>query len=295
MSNVECTQLYERIIEDVIQESRQDFDDSGIDEQTLMDLRNTWRAKLSKSGVGKFTWDQQREEEEVQEKAAEAAASAASAAAATATTATTANSGVGITQGGVNIGAVGGTTGTAYTGMTTSTFSGGATTGTSTGYMNSAEFGETGLALPKSEPSTANIILPGGGSAQDSLGGPLGELEGRGPKLEQSDGAADGSDGLDGTNGTSGTDQSSGSDDSDLGSDLGIDSDEINSDLDDPEDEDDINSDEDNDDPEANIMLCLYDRVQRVRNRWKCNLKDGIANIDGRDYAFQKATGDSEW
>ncbi|ODV84833.1 hypothetical protein CANARDRAFT_28969 [[Candida] arabinofermentans NRRL YB-2248] len=81
---------------------------------------------------------------------------------------------------------------------------------------------------------------------------------------------------------------------SDLGSDLGVDSDEINSDLDDPED-DEINSDDENEDPEFNIMLCLYDRVQRVKNKWKCNLKDGIANIEGKDYAFQKATGDSEW
>lgn len=89
-----------------------------------------------------------------------------------------------------------------------------------------------------------------------------------------------------------GANDSSSDSGSDLGSDLGIGSDEINSDLDDP-DEDDLSSDEDNDN--GNIMLCLYDRVQRVRNRWKCSLKDGIANIDGKDYAFQKATGDSEW
>lgn len=93
-------------------------------------------------------------------------------------------------------------------------------------------------------------------------------------------------------------------DDDDLGSDLGADSDAINSDLDDSDDEDDEDADGDGDDPdgdgagndiEQNIMLCLYDRVQRVRNRWKCSLKDGLMNINGKDYVFQKATGDSEW
>ena len=93
--------------------------------------------------------------------------------------------------------------------------------------------------------------------------------------------------------------------DDDLGSDLGADSDAINSDLDDSDDEDDDSNGEEDDedgenggangDIEQNIMLCLYDRVQRVRNRWKCSLKDGLMNINGKDYVFQKATGDSEW
>lgn len=73
-----------------------------------------------------------------------------------------------------------------------------------------------------------------------------------------------------------------------------LDSDDINSDLDDS-DEEDLGSDEEGDDAEGMIILCLYEKVLRVKNKWKCNLKDGIANINGKDYAFAKGTGESEW
>jgi transcription initiation factor TFIIA large subunit len=32
-----------------------------------------------------------------------------------------------------------------------------------------------------------------------------------------------------------------------------------------------------------------------VKNKRKCNLKDGIMNLNGRDYLFHKATGEFEW
>lgn len=69
---------------------------------------------------------------------------------------------------------------------------------------------------------------------------------------------------------------------------------EINSDLDDS-DEDDDDDDDDDELENGMIMLCLYDKVQRVKNKWKYVLKDGIANINGKDYLFSKATGESEW
>lgn len=70
------------------------------------------------------------------------------------------------------------------------------------------------------------------------------------------------------------------------------DDDEIGSDLDDSDDEDlDGGVDGDNDD----MVLCLYDKVQRVKNKWKCVLKDGVASIDGRDYLFAKCNGEFEW
>ncbi|KAK0383998.1 hypothetical protein NLU13_8087 [Sarocladium strictum] len=71
------------------------------------------------------------------------------------------------------------------------------------------------------------------------------------------------------------------------------DEDAINSDLDDPED--------DEGDPEADdeglghIMLCMYDKVQRVKNKWKCILKDGVLTVNGKEYVFHKATGEYEW
>jgi len=69
------------------------------------------------------------------------------------------------------------------------------------------------------------------------------------------------------------------------------DEDAINSDLDDPEDELDKTGDEDIGD----IMLCTYDKVQRVKNKWKCTLKDGVLSSGGKDYLFLKATGEFEW
>jgi len=58
------------------------------------------------------------------------------------------------------------------------------------------------------------------------------------------------------------------------------DEDAINSDLDD--DEDDVaNADEDDDDIDS--MLCTYDKVQRVKNKWKCILKDGVLSANGKE------------
>lgn len=49
-----------------------------------------------------------------------------------------------------------------------------------------------------------------------------------------------------------------------------VDEDAINSDLDDPED--DQEDDDDDDDSMGHIMLCMYDKVQRVKNKWWVHL-----------------------
>ncbi|KAB5578588.1 transcription factor IIA, alpha/beta subunit [Coniochaeta sp. 2T2.1] len=72
-----------------------------------------------------------------------------------------------------------------------------------------------------------------------------------------------------------------------------IDEDAINSDLDDPDD--DQEEDDDDDDSMGHIMLCMYDKVQRVKNKWKCTLKDGVLTVNGKEYVFHKATGEYEW
>lgn len=60
------------------------------------------------------------------------------------------------------------------------------------------------------------------------------------------------------------------------------DEDAINSDLDDPDDL--IAEDAEADESEGQVMLCTYDKVQRVKNKWKCTLKDGILTTGGREY-----------
>jgi transcription initiation factor TFIIA large subunit len=58
--------------------------------------------------------------------------------------------------------------------------------------------------------------------------------------------------------------------------------DAINSDLDDPED--DLNDGDNSDDEMVDYMLCTYDKVQRVKNKWKCTLKDGILTTNKKEY-----------
>ncbi|XP_020799832.1 transcription initiation factor IIA subunit 1 isoform X1 [Drosophila serrata] len=44
-----------------------------------------------------------------------------------------------------------------------------------------------------------------------------------------------------------------------------------------------------------NVIVCQYDKITRSRNKWKFYLKDGIMNMRGKDYVFQKSNGDAEW
>ncbi|OUM55429.1 hypothetical protein BVG19_g4966 [[Candida] boidinii] len=301
MSNIEVAQLYEKIIEDVIQESRQDFEDSGIDEQTLQDLRNLWRQKLSQTSVAAFTWDTNDDDDDD----SSSSKATSSATAATSNTDTSAPSVSSIS------------TGLQVPSSSSNTVAGA-----------KSEPSELAVPKPKAEDdASSSIVLPGGARIGQSDGGNNDIIEfeismsdlkknkklmkkfknlknsNLNKKINQSDGPSDFLDDDDiddddddddevDMNGNNNSNAQEDEDEDD--DDLGMDSDEINSDLDDPED-DEIGSDEDGDDPEVNIMLCLYDRVQRVKNKWKCNLKDGIANIEGKDYAFQKANGESEW
>lgn len=73
-----------------------------------------------------------------------------------------------------------------------------------------------------------------------------------------------------------------------------LDSEAINSDLDDSDTE---NEDDDEEGPagDSDIVFCTYDKVARVKNKWKCTLKDGMIHVNGKDYLFAKCTGEFEW
>ncbi|KAI7537407.1 hypothetical protein KC316_g15940 [Hortaea werneckii] len=68
----------------------------------------------------------------------------------------------------------------------------------------------------------------------------------------------------------------------------------INSDLDDS-DEDPINAADDDDEEHGDTILCTYDKVQRVKNKWKCTLKDGVMSVGGKEWVFHKGMGEYEW
>lgn len=109
---------------------------------------------------------------------------------------------------------------------------------------------------------------------------------------------------LDGSNGTSDEDNDDDESDGDFADnddDVDVSDEEDRADT--PrEEEDPLNSGDDVSNDESsemfetdNVVVCQYDKITRNRNKWKFHLKDGIMNINGRDYVFQKAVGDAEW
>jgi len=76
--------------------------------------------------------------------------------------------------------------------------------------------------------------------------------------------------------------------------DLGA-SEEINSDLDDSDSDGEAAEEAETGGPEQDIVFCTYDKVARVKNKWKCVLKDGMVHVNGKDYLFAKCTGEFEW
>lgn len=273
MSNYEATKLYESVIEEVILDSRQDFEDSGIDESTLQELRKIWCQKLSQSGVARFSWDEeaQREEEELARQRQLAQEHQLH---------------------GLDVpGPALGDPGTELQlpdlhDELSYTLNGG------TAVINNDGNDLSGLQIPGMGANASSVhqqIEDDGGLMLPRIGQSDGTIEFTmySDKAEQlmqkirarenkhrNGGQVDGADDFDDENTYN-------------------DSDDINSDLD-----DDVESDKEDDEDgqdEGQIMLCLYDKVQRVKNKWKSTLKEGVANINGRDYVFQKANGESEW
>lgn len=120
----------------------------------------------------------------------------------------------------------------------------------------------------------------------------------------QLDGACDTSD-SDDEDGDEGNDPEDDDEDPDM-DDRDDDEDELDDEEDDVDgegrEEEPLNSEDDVSDHEPvdlneteNVMVCQFDKITRIRNKWKFHLKDGIMNVDGKDYIFQKANGDAEW
>ncbi|SCW03445.1 LAFE_0G10572g1_1 [Lachancea fermentati] len=217
MSNLESARVYEIVVENVINEVREDFESAGIDEQTLQDLKAVWQSKLSDSRVAKFMWDPEEE---------------------SAVQAQMRNSAIGHD------------------------------------IMDSQ-----GLSLPSLSPADGKSEL---GQHQSPMTQKKYEEH---PKQEIELSMDD----PDGQIAEQLKLQAKQAKKSAL-----LETDEINSDLDDSED-DYLNSSGEDEGQDENIVLCLYEKVLRVKNKWKCNLKDGLATINHKDYAFQRAQGETEW
>lgn len=72
---------------------------------------------------------------------------------------------------------------------------------------------------------------------------------------------------------------------------------ESSSSLSDSDDDDDLEGVivRDEDPKTDNLVLATYEKVSRVKNRWKCVLKDCILNLNGRDFLASKATGEFDF
>ncbi|PQE08557.1 hypothetical protein CJF30_00005408 [Rutstroemia sp. NJR-2017a BBW] len=57
MSNTQVGNVYQQIIADVVDSSRVDFEEGGVDESVLEELRKGWQQKLSQLQVATFPWD----------------------------------------------------------------------------------------------------------------------------------------------------------------------------------------------------------------------------------------------
>ncbi|ESO08608.1 hypothetical protein HELRODRAFT_185403 [Helobdella robusta] len=44
-----------------------------------------------------------------------------------------------------------------------------------------------------------------------------------------------------------------------------------------------------------NVVVCQFDKINRSKAKWKFHLKDGIMNLKGKDFVFQKAVGEAEF
>ncbi|XP_030756368.1 transcription initiation factor IIA subunit 1-like [Sitophilus oryzae] len=111
------------------------------------------------------------------------------------------------------------------------------------------------------------------------------------PKIFQSDGARDSSDDED-------LDDEEDEDDND--NDI---LDDIEEEAQEAAEDEPLNSEDDVSDADGteesfntdNVIVCQFDKITRAKNRWKFHLNDGIMNLNGEDYVFQKANGEAEW
>ena len=312
MSNREASRVYELIVESVINEVREDFENAGIDEQTLQDLKRNWQLRLSESKVSSFSWDEYLIDNNQN----------------------TNNNTMGLGMGDNNTNDVLNDGNNDIYGQDLNEFT--------VKQENSNDLHTNlsqGLVLPGFDPNaiptlqTTSTVSDNNNNNGNGNQLPLvKEEEGldKQSKLpdtssEQNTTEANTSNG----NGNSGnikiedTQISTNLENAPLVATNGrieltledpngtveeqlklqekkakrsalLDTDEVGSELDDSDD-DYLISEGDDDGPDENLVLCLYDKVTRTKARWKCSLKDGIATINHRDYTFQKAQVEAEW
>ncbi|CAO1626556.1 unnamed protein product [Parajaminaea phylloscopi] len=232
MSNKVVSGTYRSIIDDVIANVRQDFEEMGIEKEVLEELQRSWEARLVATGVTDFEGapvvTRPSRKSEVKKENADDSKDAK------------------------------------------------AKNGDAAGGGDAAAVGAA-AAASSSSPSASNKAAKTAEGGDATAGR---EEEANGHAAADTDADADGEESAAKAGEKRKQPESN--------------SDEIGSDLDDSDDED-GDGDGAGEGLDGDTVLCLYEKVQRVRNRWKCVLKDGVANIDGRDYLFARCNTEFEW
>lgn len=259
--------LYKSVIDDVVNSVREAFADEGIDEQVLLDLKATWEKRLSESkAITEASASQLPYGASGPANASSSGSqisnnnNASSSVISAPSNIVAANS---LAMSTVNAARVATIAGPML--PTTIVAPGGAITGTPV----------STIQPPQSSASTSQPQTSGNFIVQ--LDGPV----------DTDDEDDDDDDDIPNDDDHDDNDDDGGGDDE--GENLGEDEDPLNS-------EDDVSDGEPNELFETdNVVVCQYDKITRTRNKWKFHLKDGIMNLQGRDYVFQKAVGDAEW
>lgn len=259
MSNLEASRVYEIIVENVVNEVREDFENAGIDEQTLQDLKRVWQLKLSETQVASFSWDPQENaqhsvdsivngnglgNDDVKNFAVPSEYSLN-------------NESQGLVLPGFPTDDSKIDTGSTETqngkGIEDKLGTNGPGDASDTGNVDDALKRESEPKIEHSQEIELTLSYP------DSQAADLLKQEAKKAKRSAL-----------------------------------LDTDEVGSELDDSDDDYLISEGED-DGPDENLMLCLYDKVTRTKARWKCSLKDGVATVNRKDYTFQKSQVEAEW
>lgn len=263
MSNPEAGRVYEIILESVVNEVREDFENAGIDEQTLQDLKRVWQLKLSETQVANFSWDpQENTTQQSMDTIVNGAELAGDDAAAKNYTVPSEYSLNNESQGLV-------------------------LPGFPTDDSNKIDTGSTETHNGKSSEDKLSTNGSGGDNNTDGVADSL-KRESE-PKIENSQEIELTLSYPDNQAADVLKQEAKKAKRSAL-----LDTDEVGSELDDSDDDYLISEGED-DGPDENLMLCLYDKVTRTKARWKCSLKDGIATVNRKDYTFQKSQVEAEW
>lgn len=283
MSNTEASRVYELIVEAVVNEVREDFENAGIDEQTLQDLKRNWQSKLSETKVTKFSWDDLTTDLSLNNNQHDISSNDA-----TSSNINNNNSAVefGVKQEDIEQGLVL----PGFEGNNTNTHGPNSIPNDNNDTNENVEVkkeepeqsqeqkeiqSESDVTNPGDNMNNSNININSSNTGRNSSSDQQITLTIDDPSAKTIEQLR--------------LQQEKQAKRSAL-----LDTDEVGSELDDSDD-DYLISEGEEDGPDENLMLCLYEKVTRTKARWKCSLKDGVVTINRKDYTFQKAQVEAEW